>query len=280
MVHLNKGRFHALRKLSNKRLSASDCHFKLRKQIIESAGQPITDGDVCVSVAWDWVYKGCTVEGSLNEILLSMEGDALRRKKELGGSLAQPRHHLLSAASGPLAKQQVTLLKGILPALECVIREDCAAVLELLDKEEVRIMTSVLDGKGVHPPHNMSPFGNDNFCDFCNGELANGLLMCLDCLKRHNKDTKICHRCFLDSNANNWKHCMSTDGLVFLGGANRSQEEMSEAHREVMLCYRMGTIVEEAMWLIKVKQFLLRADEMSSVAGLSAKNEKSLSCAN
>ena len=73
---------------------------------------------------------------------------------------------------------------------------------------------------------------------------------------------------------------MSTDGLVFLGGANRSQEEMSEAHGEVMLCHRMGTIVEEAMWLIKVQQFLLRADEMSSVAGLSAKNEKRLSCAN
>ena len=73
---------------------------------------------------------------------------------------------------------------------------------------------------------------------------------------------------------------MTNDILTWLGKEDHSQEELDEAHTDVMLCYQMGTIVEEAMWLIKVQQFLLRADEMSSVAGLSAKNKKRLSCAN
>jgi hypothetical protein len=51
-LHINKGRLHAFRKLTVDELPESDCHAKLRADLINSAG--FVFSPICTSVAFDW----------------------------------------------------------------------------------------------------------------------------------------------------------------------------------------------------------------------------------
>jgi hypothetical protein len=51
-VHINKGRLHAFRKMTEDKLPDNDCHAQLRQVLIKELGE----GNVplCISVAFDW----------------------------------------------------------------------------------------------------------------------------------------------------------------------------------------------------------------------------------
>jgi hypothetical protein len=121
LVHINKGRLHAFRKLSPHQLPTSDCHAELRAHTI--ANQCIEMEEICVSVAWvswlagwtmtptercltdeqcfsfsqDWMYRGITAAGINREITSTLECAALNRKHEKH-SLAIPELSLLQMA--------------------------------------------------------------------------------------------------------------------------------------------------------------------------------------
>lgn len=268
LVHINKNRYHAFRKLSGNSLSENDCHCKLRKELLNRIGASTLD-HLCVSIAWDWMFKGATVNGIMNELLLSIEAGAFHRKHVLKNSLAQPHHALLSAASSPLPCVSTVLLKGLLLPLEYFVKEDCNALLKILDHDNVRIRRRVLDGEegGM-----MTPFSSDFLCKVCSAELANGYLACWDCLKRYDKDTYICYDCFLD---HTWKH-RSPNGKVKLLDPDDVKPADRTVHNEVMLCCRMGTVVEEVKWLVRVAKNLRQRDVQFIVDGKASKIKERL----
>ena len=75
-VHINKGRLHAFRKMRCDALPQEDCHFTLRNSLkVEHS----LDGDDCVSIAWDWMYRGVTSAGINREVASMLECSALNR---------------------------------------------------------------------------------------------------------------------------------------------------------------------------------------------------------
>lgn len=70
-VHINKGRMHAFRKLATSELPQSDCHHILRNQIIRD--KELEGVDVCISIAWDWMYRGVTKNGINQELTCSLK---------------------------------------------------------------------------------------------------------------------------------------------------------------------------------------------------------------
>merc|ERR1712157_271046 len=73
LVHINKGRLHAFRKMSTSQLPESDCHADQRRQLIQSKGIA-GEEKLCVSVAWDWMYRGVTSAGINKEVCTVLEG--------------------------------------------------------------------------------------------------------------------------------------------------------------------------------------------------------------
>jgi len=60
-IHLNKGRIHAFRKVT----AASAAAEKGFPGLVAGSA---TSNDICVSVAWDWMYRGFTPEAIINEV--------------------------------------------------------------------------------------------------------------------------------------------------------------------------------------------------------------------
>jgi hypothetical protein len=131
LVHINKGRLHAFRKLSSSSLQEEDCHYSLRQTILPSLhGKDLT----CVSVAWDWMFKGVTGEGINREVSSILECARLNQKQQVQ-SLAIPETALLFLArdllgvlkakavhgSDDLESEAINILRGILPSLQYVV---------------------------------------------------------------------------------------------------------------------------------------------------------------
>jgi hypothetical protein len=96
MIHINKGRLHAFRKLSPFALPSSDCHADLRAKILEKSENPSVE-QMCISVAWDWEYKGVTAEGINREMVSTLECSKLNRENNVQ-SLAVPETSILFLA--------------------------------------------------------------------------------------------------------------------------------------------------------------------------------------
>jgi len=228
-VHINKGRLHAFRKLAPLRLSRDDCHFNLREAVLQrSAGKPISE-TLCVSVAWDWMYRGATPDGINREVSTMLECASLNR---LHGaqSLAIPETSILQTATTMLTRVTQTshgknkslsllgfkeaihgnqmecscpspnsILKGLLPSLEHVVRRHKSAADTAL-QTKANSVAVVLFAK--HPDSwenpqifSVDPFGNDFFCKLCSEELSNIYMHCDGCEKILNKDFNICVNC-------------------------------------------------------------------------------------
>lgn len=97
MVHINKGRLHAFRKLSPFALPPADCHADLRAAVLERSENPSIE-ETCVSVAWDWEYKGVTSEGINREMVSTLECAKLNREYDDAESLAIPETCILFMA--------------------------------------------------------------------------------------------------------------------------------------------------------------------------------------
>ena len=110
MVHINKGRLHAFRKLSPFALPPSDCHAELRAAVLEQSENPSIE-QTCISVAWDWEFKGATAEGINREMVSTLECSKLNRKHNMQ-SLAVPETSILFMARRYVAEyeQQISLM--------------------------------------------------------------------------------------------------------------------------------------------------------------------------
>ena len=110
MVHINKGRLHAFRKLSPFALPSSDCHADLRAAILEKSENPSIE-QTCISVAWDWEFKGATAEGINREMTSTLECSKLNREQNVQ-SLAVPETSILFMARRHVAEyeQQLSLM--------------------------------------------------------------------------------------------------------------------------------------------------------------------------
>jgi hypothetical protein len=94
-VHINKGRLHAFRKLAPTRLKAKDCHHDLRRNVLASL--PSQQEQLCISVAWDWTFRGITPEGMNREAVTMLECASLNRNHNTQ-SLAIPETCVLQTA--------------------------------------------------------------------------------------------------------------------------------------------------------------------------------------
>lgn len=93
LVHINKGRLHAFRKLVPAALPSTDCHAKLRSNLLSDLDlddpRKYPAEFRCLSVAWDWMYRGVTEEGINREAVATLECAILNRQRKLQ-SLAIP----------------------------------------------------------------------------------------------------------------------------------------------------------------------------------------------
>ena len=131
MIHINKGRLHAFRKLSTHKLPDEDCHAKLRANFVEMENP--ANEQLCISLAWDWMYRGVTEAGISREICATLACTRLNRLNKLK-SLAIPEVSLLHMSrsiclepnNGKKTKAQPyrpapeVICRGILPSLRLV----------------------------------------------------------------------------------------------------------------------------------------------------------------
>ena len=135
------------------KLPETDCHHALRNIIVSSKEEPT--GYMCCSLAWDWMFKGVTSDGINREVSSILECSRLNRQHELQ-SLAIPETTLLFLAkknialhkvsSGPIsaflpfstsshandrfAPDAMTVLRGILPSLQYVVKRHSSSVAQ------------------------------------------------------------------------------------------------------------------------------------------------------
>ncbi|CAN0004783.1 unnamed protein product, partial [Ectocarpus fasciculatus] len=69
-VHINKGRLHAFRKEDPLPHNSFDRNLPRRLAVFLCDKED--PGSVCVSVAWDWVYKGVSQEGCRGEMACAL----------------------------------------------------------------------------------------------------------------------------------------------------------------------------------------------------------------
>jgi len=101
LLHINKGRLHAFRKMSCSQLEANDCHSVIRPKVMKNC--KITKDVVCMSVAWDWMYRGKTYEGIKEEVVQTLDSVRLARDHNIQ-SLAIPQLSIIETAKFHLAK--------------------------------------------------------------------------------------------------------------------------------------------------------------------------------
>ena len=212
--------------MSTSQLGEWDCHAEIRQKVIASqdiAGQE----KLCVSVAWDWMYRGVTPEGINREVSTVLEASALNRKNGVT-SLAIPELSLLQMAKcvpakaltstkgisflGALEKMKKKpsvydstkqeICKGIYPALCIVVGQHVRAVnvkestsMERGERLSIAKIPDTQENPQICP---LDPYGNSDFqCKVCRKELSNIYFHCDGCEKLLSKDFNICRGCYL-----------------------------------------------------------------------------------
>ena len=228
LIHINKGRLHAFRKMSTAPLPKHDCHNDLRKALVTERN--IQDEELCISIAWDWMYRGITDTGINREVCTMLEAVTLNRK--MGKiSLAVPELCLLQMAktfppsepSVPTelnsmlgfgndvtsnsskmdASRAITICRGILPGLRHILRKQAIAMklaTHSMSKSTQRgKRVSISKRPNTHEDSMcfpVDPYGNNDFmCKLCAKELSNLYYHCDGCEKLLSKDFNICQQC-------------------------------------------------------------------------------------
>lgn len=226
LVHINKGRLHAFRKMSTTKLPEWDCHAERRRNVVGSKGIA-GEEKMCVSVAWDWMYRGVTPAGINREISTMLECSTLNRRNEVT-SLAIPELSLLQMAKSVPARSLNTtrkisfldalekkekkvsiyestkedICKGIFPGLCIVVGQHIRAlnVKESRSTEKgVRLSIAKIPDTQENPQTcPLDPYGDSDFqCKLCRKELSNVYFHCDGCEKLLSKDFNICRGCYL-----------------------------------------------------------------------------------
>lgn len=229
LIHINKGRLHAFRKLSTSKLPDFDCHAKQRQKLVTDEkihGQE----KMCISVAWDWMNRGVTPEGINREVCAVLEGTILNKVNGVT-SLAIPELSLLQMATFVPNKsvsdkhedsflQQLgekshepwmyepskeVVCQGILPALHFVADQHidalgCGANPSTAKGERVKLAEKP-DAQENPAQCPLDPYGNTDFdCKICRMELSNVYYHCDGCELLLNKDFNICRDCHTQKN--------------------------------------------------------------------------------
>jgi hypothetical protein len=219
--------------MATSKLPESDCHCDLRTKVVEQNN--LTGETNCISVAWDWMFRGATTGGINREISCVIEGTILNRKNGKM-SLAIPETSLLQMAKvysavdrtklpgtgygsllknsadvnevgstnelNPTARSKIDVCRGILPGLRYVVRQH-------VDAMEAAGNKGLLSGKGERVtigkrPNThedpmtfpVDPYGDsDFFCKLCSKELSNVYYHCDGCETLLSKDFNICGEC-------------------------------------------------------------------------------------
>ena len=233
IVHINKGRLHAFRKLAPTDVPVTDCHASLRGSYLASKEDSQKE-EVCISVAWDWMYRGITSEGVNREVVHTLECASLNRRKKVL-SLAIPELALLQmartltpargeGASDPSSRHPFLafdlhdsnswrfrpsndeILRGILPSLRYLVSQHVSATERARRAVTTRIQNTPRVSISQRPNSwedpqvfALDPYGNsDFFCKLCSKELSNVYMHCDGCEKILNKDFNICVDCHAD----------------------------------------------------------------------------------
>ena len=234
LVHINKGRLHAFRKMSTSKLPELDCHADQRRKLIESKGIA-GEEKLCVSVAWDWMYRGVTSAGINKEVCTVLEGSTLNRRNDVT-SLAIPELALLQMAKSIPARSLTStrntsfldalkkkekkrkkqsfyestkeeICKGIYPGLCIVVGQHIRAlnVKESKSTEKgARLSIAKIPDTQENPATcPLDPYGDSDFeCKLCRKELSNVYFHCDGCENLLSKDFNICRGCYLQGKFN------------------------------------------------------------------------------
>jgi hypothetical protein len=219
--------------MSRAPLPENDCHHNLRKQVIEDNN--IQDEELCISVAWDWMFRGLTPRGINREVSTILEATILNRKHGKV-SLAIPELSLLQMARifpppkeelpdrlnrmikfdnkfqddkpKPYEHNPIHVCRGILPGLRHVANEHFSAMdlatdarsksLEKGERVTVAKRPNTHENPGIFP---VDPYGNSDFiCKLCSKELSNVYFHCDGCERLLSKDFNICQKCHTEKN--------------------------------------------------------------------------------
>eukprot|EP00557_Chaetoceros_sp_GSL56_P005613 CAMPEP_0176496820 /NCGR_PEP_ID=MMETSP0200_2-20121128/11393_1 /TAXON_ID=947934 /ORGANISM="Chaetoceros sp., Strain GSL56" /LENGTH=931 /DNA_ID=CAMNT_0017894789 /DNA_START=80 /DNA_END=2875 /DNA_ORIENTATION=+ len=213
LLHINKGRLHAFRKMSTQQLEANDCHSSLRKKCIVENN--ITADCICMSIAWDWMYRGVTETGINDEVYHSLDSASLARNHGKQ-SLAIPQLSLIQTATFFFAKFKtlaylqksiqyetleaiLTVLKGVYPGLKRIVSDQIEMIDAKIEEENPEKPYRRVIVKNEPDSDNgfstVDPFGNDFFCFLCHQELGNAYMHCNGCEELLQKDFNICLAC-------------------------------------------------------------------------------------
>lgn len=216
MVHINKGRLHAFGKFTG---------------VLTPKGECPTE-DMFLSVAWDWMFKGVTSEGINREVASVLECARLNREHNVQ-SLGIPETALLFLAKENIAKHSAagtpdslfsmgsqeqpthrssspdaeTVLRGILPSLQCVVSKH-SSVVKRSQKQSEYCEDSFESSADSEPDATkpdawedpavaaINPYGVDDYqCKICAEELSNVYMHCSGCETLLKKDFNICTTC-------------------------------------------------------------------------------------
>ena len=136
MVHINKGRLHAFRKMGlPDEIVANDCHYALRSALVKDIGT--TNLPTTVSIAWDWQYLGVTKNGIHRETTSMLESQFIvDSQPDNLTSLATSQAALLALGSHifPTDARHRELASGIWPALKYIIEQELECLEEASTK--------------------------------------------------------------------------------------------------------------------------------------------------
>ena len=216
MVHINKGRIHAFRKLSTSDLPADDCHATLRAELLER--EKIKKDELCISVAWDWMYRGVTEAGIRRELAATLNCAALNRNRAIK-SLGIAEVALLHMSRSIRDQRRRTegrhyqpttevICRGILPALRVLVKEHQTAMEDARVQVETGTTGHRRNGRNVLEILSMtdagqnpavaqiSAYGRDYNCKVCSRELSNVYSHCSGCETLMQKDFNLCMECY------------------------------------------------------------------------------------
>jgi hypothetical protein len=171
LLHINKGRFHAFRKLSDSKLPESDYHHNLRNTLLSSIGTP-KPSFICISLAWDWQFCGIT-RGYIQQYSKFNSETALRyqeRNESIIGLHEIFVQHCAGKldAKSTLTSKEIKILACIMPTLKEILELD----RDLYDIAKNSSPTSKNVPCDIQDTHSTC-LGDSVRCIGCNFELYN-----------------------------------------------------------------------------------------------------------
>ena len=219
-MHINKGRLHAFRKLSQDELPLDDCHHALRKELLANEK---TIPALCTSIAYDWMFAGFSAEAMNREIVSQLECGELNRAHKVK-SLAIPKTALFSTMqslvdtivshgitnTSPRCRvrcpTEMEYLRGYLPALRHLVQlereiyEYAKGFNQWKSRPKQALVDCAQFSDASEPIESAptDPFSSDYYCHVCSCELPNFYMHCYGCEQHFKQDFNICVDCHRD----------------------------------------------------------------------------------